>query len=121
MGEAMFTTGLPSAGYLPTGAYKNFPFVYKQHEAQAGEPTQEDLILAINKLFGTAPAMARRQSAGFPFLAEPVAGLVPVMPSPEANAKAFELFQQAQIPVELDQATQARMMTEHLQKLGILP
>jgi hypothetical protein len=118
--QRAYNKGLPDPNYTPVTAYQGaIAAPINQYQAQNGSPTNEDLLLAINKIFGTAPAKARQGS-----LLYPLAGAAPVVmniPSPEANSRAFELFQQAKIPADLDQATQARMMTEHLQKLGILP
>jgi len=122
LGQMIYHGGLPAAGYVHPNAYSGpVAAPTKQLEAVNGQPTQEDLILAINKLFGTAPVRAVPSHIGVPFLMKSEPGIIPIIPSDEANAKAFKLMQEAKIPQDLDQASQAKMMTDHLQKLGILP
>jgi len=118
----IYDQGLPAAGYVHPNAYSG-PLIAPVNQLQSvnGEPTQEDLLLAINKMFGTAPARAVQGHIGIPFLMNSKQSLVPNIPSEAANKKAFQLMQDAKVPQDLDQATQAQMLTEHLRKLGILP
>lgn len=116
-----FSQGLPNAGYVAPGSYKG-PVLGPLNQLHAinGQPSEDDIILAINKMFGTAPARTVEQRAGIPFLIPPQAPMAPNVPSPEANARAYQLMQGAQVPQELDQATQAQMIMDYLRTQGYL-
>ena len=88
---------------------------------QRAGPTQEDLILAINKLMGTAPAQARAKSAGIPFLMDPEPGITAISPSQAAYRQAYDLIQGAKLPANMDQASQTEMLMRHLRSQGIQP
>ena len=92
----------------------------KHVPARAG-PTQEDLVLAINKLMGTAPARAVRPHAGIPFLVKPEQGITAISPSQAAYRQAHSLIQGAQLPAEASQQQQTEMLLKYLRSQGIQP
>lgn len=121
LGQAFFSHGLPSPGYIPPDAYSGQVIApTTQLKAENGNPSQEDVILAVNKIFGTAPARAVPARAGIPFLLQAEPGIKPVIPSAEANTAALKIIQDARVPQELDQATQVQMLTEHMKKIGLI-
>jgi hypothetical protein len=92
-----------------------------RHQPVRTGPTQEDLILAINKLMGTAAARAVRAHAGIPFLMGAEPGITAVSPSEAAYRQAYDLIQGAKLPAEMDQASQTEMLMRHLRSQGIQP
>lgn len=93
----------------------------RKHVPQRAGPSQEDLILAINKLMGTAPAQARASHGGIPFLVPPEAGITAISPSRAAYRQAYDLIQGAKLPADMDQASQTEMLLRHLRSQGIYP
>ncbi len=94
---------------------------HRTNVAPDSGPTQDDLILAINKLMGTAPAQAKRSHIGIPFLLQAEPGMTAISPSREAYSRAYDLIQGAKLPAALDQASQTQMLLAHLRSQGIQP
>ena len=76
---------------------------HRTHVPARTGPTQEDLILAINKLMGTAPARAVRPHMGVPFLSPAEPGITAISPSKAAYRQAYDLIQGAQLPADASQ------------------
>lgn len=120
MGQAFFSQGLNAPSYVHPNSYSGPVTAPTNQFNSANGISEKDLILAINKMFGTAPARSVRAHSGVPFLLPAESGIVPNVPSAEANAKAVQLIEQAKVPQELDQATQAAMISNYLKSQGYL-
>jgi len=117
---------IPGSQYFQEAASSYVPIGNDIKGSVANLNTQEisgydALILALNKLLGTAPARSVRQTAGLPFLVEPVAGITANVPSDAAYSQAVEIMKGAQIPVSASPQDRVEMLTKYMQQLGIQP
>jgi hypothetical protein len=79
----------------------------------------EALILALNKLLGTAPARAVQGRVGVPFVIESDPGITANAPSNTAYEQAVEIMKGAKIPANASQVDKVSALTKYMQQLGI--
>lgn len=79
----------------------------------------EALILALNKLLGTAPARAVQGHVGVPFVIESDPGITANAPSNTAYDQAVEIMKGAKIPANASQVDKVSALAKYMQQLGI--
>jgi hypothetical protein len=79
----------------------------------------EALILALNRLLGTAPARGVRPTPGIPFLMDANPGIQPNVPSDAAYEQAVQIMKGAMIPANASQVDKVSALTKYMQQLGI--
>lgn len=77
------------------------------------------LILALNRLLGTAPARAVKPTVGIPFVTQAEPGITPNVPDEAAYTQAVEIMKGAQIPRESSPTERVQRLAQYMQKLGI--